>query len=187
MDKKKIENAVLSIIKAIGEDPRREGLRGTPRRVADSLEELLGGYTTDPKRVLEVEFDHASGMVVAKNIDFFSLCEHHLLPFYGVVHLGYLPGKKVVGISKLARLVDVYSKRLQLQERMTKQIADGLYENLKPAGVMVVVEAKHLCMMMRGVKNRGTVVTSEIRGAFVSAESREEFFSLVGDSISKNI
>jgi GTP cyclohydrolase I len=187
LDKKKIQAAVLSIIKAVGEDPRREGLRGTPRRVADSLEELLQGYSADAKHVLEVEFDHTSGMVVAKNIDFFSLCEHHLLPFYGVVHLGYLPGKKVVGVSKLARLVDVYSKRLQLQERMTKQIADGLYDNLKPTGVMVVVEAKHLCMMMRGVKSRGTVVTSEIRGAFQSAESREEFFSLVGDSISKNM
>ncbi len=179
MDKKRIHELTHSLLEAIGENPKREGLRDTPRRVADMFTELTEGYSMNPKEILSREWGEVSGMVVAKEIGFFSLCEHHILPFYGKVHIGYIPSKAVVGLSKLVRLVDCFSKRLQLQERMTKQIADALNENLHPHGVVVVVQARHLCMEMRGVKSGADIVTSEIRGQFEKFESRSEFFNML--------
>lgn len=179
MDKKRMQNITASLLEAIGEDPEREGLRDTPRRVADMFTELTEGYSMNPKEILSREWSEVSGMVVAKEIGFFSLCEHHILPFYGKVHIGYIPTKAVVGLSKLVRLVDCFSKRLQLQERMTKQIADALNENLHPHGVVVVVQARHLCMEMRGVKSGADIVTSEIRGQFEKFETRNEFFNML--------
>ncbi len=178
-NKARIEAAVKSILESLGQDTQREGLRGTPRRVAEAFAELTEGYAADPKKLLTVEFNETTGMVISKDIDFFSLCEHHMLPFFGKVHIGYIPNGKVVGLSKLARLVECYSRRLQLQERMTKQIADAIDSNLSPLGVVVVVEAEHLCMRMRGVKNENKIVTSEIRGQFAEAKSRQEFFELL--------
>ena len=174
-----MQNITASLLEAIGEDPEREGLRDTPRRVADMFTELTEGYSMNPKEILSREWSEVSGMVVAKEIGFFSLCEHHILPFYGKVHIGYMPSKAVVGLSKLVRLVDCFSKRLQLQERMTKQIADALNENLHPHGVVVVVQARHLCMEMRGVKSGADIVTSEIRGQFEKFETRSEFFNML--------
>ncbi len=168
-----------SLLEEIGENTKREGLRETPRRVADMYAELTEGYSMDPKQILSKEWNEVSGMVVVKDIEFFSLCEHHLLPFYGKVHIGYIPSKAVVGLSKLVRLVDCFSKRLQLQERMTKQIAETLNENLRPYGVVVVVQARHLCMQMRGVKSGADVLTSEIRGQFEKFETRNEFFEML--------
>ncbi|HMK82390.1 MAG TPA: GTP cyclohydrolase I FolE [Candidatus Bathyarchaeia archaeon] len=179
MNKDRMQQLTRGLLEEMGEDPKREGLRETPRRVSDMYEELTEGYRTDPKRVLAKEWSEVTGMVVAKDIDFFSLCEHHLLPFYGKVHIGYIPSKAVVGVSKLVRLVDCFSKRLQLQERMTKQICDALYSNLRPHGVVVVVQAKHLCMQMRGVRSGADIVTSEIRGQFEKFETRNEFFNML--------
>jgi GTP cyclohydrolase IA len=179
MDKERMRNITASLLETIGEDPKREGLRDTPRRVADMFTELTEGYSMNAKEILSREWSEVSGMVVAKEISFFSLCEHHLLPFYGKVHIGYIPSKAVVGLSKLVRLVDCFSKRLQLQERMTKQIADALNENLHPHGVVVVVQARHLCMEMRGVKSGADIVTSEIRGQFEKFETRNEFFNML--------
>lgn len=167
------------LLEVIGEDPKREGLKDTPRRVTDMYEELTEGYSMNPKKILAREWNEVTGMVIAKEIDFFSLCEHHLLPFYGKVHIGYIPSRSVVGISKLARLVDCYSKRLQLQERMTKQLADAINQNLKPLGVAVVVQARHLCMQMRGVKSNADIITSELRGQFEKSETRNEFFNML--------
>src|SRR5271157_3819090 len=133
MDKKRMQELTGSLLVAIGENPKREGLRDTPRRVADMFAELTEGYAMNPKEILSREWNEITGMVIAKEIDFFSLCEHHLLPFYGKVHIGYIPSRAVVGLSKLARLVDCFSKRLQLQERMTKQLADAINENLHPS------------------------------------------------------
>ncbi len=174
-----MQQLTKSLLEEIGENPKREGLVDTPRRVADMYAELTEGYSMNPKQILSKEWNEISGMVVAKDIEFFSLCEHHMLPFHGKVHIGYIPSKAVVGLSKLVRLVDCFSKRLQLQERMTKQIADALNETLKPYGVVVVVQARHLCMEMRGVKSGADIVTSEIRGQFEKFESRNEFFELL--------
>ncbi|HUK50770.1 MAG TPA: GTP cyclohydrolase I FolE [Terriglobales bacterium] len=179
MDKKRMQGITSSFIEAIGEDPTREGLRDTPRRVADMFAELTEGYAMNPKEILAKEWSEVSGMVVAKNISFFSMCEHHILPFYGNVHIGYIPSKSVVGLSKLVRLVDCFSKRLQLQERMTKQIADSLNDTLRPLGVVVVVQARHLCMEMRGVKSGADILTSELRGQFEKFETRNEFFNML--------
>jgi len=179
LKKKEVEAAVSGIIRAIGEDGKREGLVGTPMRVAESFKELTEGYSMNPSQVLDVEFNETTGMVVSKDIEFFSLCEHHLLPFFGKVHIGYIPNGKVVGISKLPRLVEVYSRRLQLQERLTKQIADALDKHISPLGVIVVVEADHMCTRMRGAKSNTRVVTSEIRGQFEDIKSRQEFFELL--------
>jgi len=179
-----IRKAVVTIIKAIGEDPKREGLVDTPKRVAEMYREIFAGLSMDPKEELKVgyELGHRE-MVVVKDIPFYSMCEHHLLPFYGLVHIGYVPDSsgRVVGISKLARVVDVIAKRPQIQERMTTQIADAIMEGLNPSGVAVVIKAEHLCMIMRGTKKPGSnVTTSAIRGAFRrKAESRAEFFSLI--------
>lgn len=183
-DEAKISAAVVSIIEAIGENPRREGLVDTPQRVAEMYAELFGGIDTDPREELMVgyELGHRE-MVIVRDIPFYSMCEHHFLPFYGTVHIGYIPDVRgrVVGISKLARVVEIIARRPQIQERMTTEIADTIMDGLNPSGVVVVIRAEHLCMVMRGVKKPGSnIVTSAIRGAFYThPESRMEFFSLL--------
>jgi GTP cyclohydrolase I len=183
-DQAKIKRAMTDIIKAIGEDPDREGLRDTPERVAEMYAELFMGIDKDPKDDLNVGFElgHRE-MIVLKDIPFYSMCEHHLLPFYGVAHVGYIPSDegRIIGISKLARVVETIARRPQIQERMTTEIADALDEGIKPAGVAVVIQAEHLCMIMRGIKKPGSnVITSAIRGAFRRRPaSRAEFFSLI--------
>jgi len=189
IDRTRIEAAALSIIEAIGEEPEREGLKGTPQRIADMYEEIFSGFAMDARAELATGFEAGHHeMVVLRDIPFYSMCEHHLLPFYGVAHVGYIPNSegRVVGVSKLARVVEVFAKRLQLQERMTTQIADAILEALRPDGVAVVVEAEHLCMTMRGIKKPGSnVVTSATRGLFRSkAATRSEFLSLVRGRIS---
>ncbi len=180
----KIQKAVASIIEAIGEDKAREGLVGTPGRVAEMYSELFAGMDKDPKEELSVGFEvgHRE-MVVLKDIPFYSMCEHHLLPFYGVAHVGYIPNAdgRIVGISKLARVVEIIARRPQLQERMTTEIADAIADGIKAAGVAVVIQAEHLCMIMRGIKKPGSnVITSAVRGAFQNRPvSRAEFFSLI--------
>ena len=182
IDKKKIEQAVAAIIEAIGEDPKREGLVGTPRRIAEMYDEIFAGIHHDPKEELQVGFkEEHHEMVIFKDIPFYSMCEHHFLPFYGLVHIGYIPSGRVVGASKMGRVVEVLAKRPQLQERLTTQIADTIVEVLQPQGVAVVVQAEHLCMTMRGVKKPGSnIVTSATRGLFRrSPATRSEFLSLV--------
>ena len=179
-----IKEAVTSIIRAIGEDPKREGLLGTPGRVAEMYAELFMGLDMDPREELTVGFEEGHReMVILRDIPFYSMCEHHLLPFYGVVHIGYIPNAtgRVVGGSKLARVVEIFAKRPQIQERMTTQIADAIVDGLKPDGVGVIVQAEHLCMVMRGIKKPGsTIVTSALRGTFRNrTETRAEFFSLL--------
>lgn len=170
-------------IELIGEDPEREGLRRTPGRVAEAFKYLAGGYKECPKKVLnDALFESTSDeMVIVKDIDFYSLCEHHMLPFFGKCHVAYLPTKKVVGLSKIPRLVDVYARRLQIQERMTQEIATTLMELIKPEGVGVVVEAQHLCMMMRGVQKQNSyAITSAMLGSFrEDARTRAEFLDLI--------
>ncbi len=183
-DEAKIKTAVASIIEAIGEDPNREGLAGTPERVAEMYAELFRGMGEDPSEELKIGFEigHRE-MVLLRDIPFYSMCEHHLLPFYGVAHIGYIPNEegRITGISKLARVVEIIAKRPQLQERMTTEIADAIVDGIKPDGVAVVVQAEHLCMIMRGIKKPGSnVITSAIRGIFKrKAASRAEFFSLI--------
>jgi GTP cyclohydrolase I len=179
-----IESAVTSIIKSIGEDPAREGLRDTPKRVAEMYAELFMGLEMSPKEELTVGFEEGHReMVILRDIPFHSMCEHHLLPFYGTVHVGYLPNAsgRVVGASKLARVVEIFAKRPQIQERMTTQIADAIVDGLQPDGVGVIVQAEHLCMIMRGIKKPGSaIVTSALRGTFRHRkEPRAEFFSLL--------
>ncbi|MHB8840801.1 MAG: GTP cyclohydrolase I FolE [Candidatus Aquicultor sp.] len=184
MDREKIEQGVRLILEGVGEDLNREGLRDTPRRVASMYEEILGGMDQDAVEILNVTFgeDHDE-MIIVKDIPIYSMCEHHLMPFIGKAHVAYIPGDdgRVTGISKLARVVDVFTKRLQVQERLTTQIADAMVEALKPKGVMVIVEAEHLCMTMRGVKKPGsTTVTSAVRGLFRSrGVARAEALSLI--------
>ena len=174
---------VGALLEQLGENPDREGLIDTPTRVAESLRYLTEGYASDPATIVGdalFALDGYDDMVVVKDIAFFSLCEHHLLPFFGRVHIGYVPDGKVVGLSKLPRLVDAYSRRLQVQERMTRQIADGIQEAINPQGVGVVIEARHLCMMMRGVeKQNSSTVTSAMLGVFQKQNTRAEFLSLV--------
>ena len=184
MDGKRIERAVLSILEAIGEDPIREGLSGTPQRVAEMYAEIFSGLDADPKIELLVGFEEGHReMVILRDIPFYSMCEHHLLPFYGVVHIGYIPNSegRVVGISKLARVVDIFAKRPQLQERMTSQLADTILETIRPDGIAVVIQAEHLCMTMRGTKKPGAnIITSATRGLFRNkAVTRSEFLALV--------
>ena len=172
VDHDRVERLVGELLEAIGEDPEREGLQATPRRVAAMYEELFAGIDDDPEEYLTVTFaaEHDE-MVMVRDIPFASLCEHHMIPFMGKVHVGYIPGDdgRVTGLSKMARLVDAYARRLQVQERMTTQIADAIASVLLPRGVLVVIEAEHLCMSMRGVKKPGTVtVTSSVRGLFRS-------------------
>ena len=171
-----------SILELLGEDPSREGLLKTPMRVAKALQKLTRRYTQDAHKVLlDALFEEKyNQMVIVKDIDFFSLCEHHMLPFYGKVHVAYIPNGYITGLSKIARVVDIFSHRLQVQERMTLQIKDCIQETLKPLGVMVVVEAKHMCMQMRGVEKQNAITTtSDFSGAFNQAKTREEFMNLL--------
>ena len=184
IDEAEIQRAITSIIKAIGENPDREGLVDTPRRVAEMYSELFQGLTLDPREELAVGFEEGyREMVIIRDIPFYSMCEHHLLPFYGVTHIGYIPNMKgrVVGASKLARVVEIVARRPQIQERMTTQIADAIYDGVYPDGVGVVIQAEHLCMVMRGIKKPGsTVGTSALRGTFRNnSDTRSEFFSLL--------
>jgi GTP cyclohydrolase I len=184
IDEAAIKKAVRSIIEAIGENPEREGLMETPRRFAEMYSELFGGMEQDPVEELRVgyELGHRE-MVILKDIPFYSMCEHHFLPFFGVVHIGYIPNKegRVVGTSKLARVVEIISRRPQIQERMATDIADTVVKGLNPDGVAVVIRAEHMCMTMRGIKKPGSsVITSALRGMFRSkASSRSEFLSLI--------
>ncbi len=181
-DKPRIERAVREILLAIGEDPDREGLRDTPARVARAYEFLFAGLAEDPARHLDVGFqEEHREMVLIRDIPLASVCEHHLIPFVGKAHVGYIPNERVVGLSKLARVVEGYSRRPQLQERLTKQIADALHKELEARGAIVVLEADHLCMTMRGVQKPGSVtVTSAVRGTYAEDErARQEAMSLI--------
>lgn len=181
-NREQIEYHVEQILKLIGEDTNREGLLETPARVTRMYEEIFAGYEVDPKDVLGVTFDeNHEELVIVKDIVFYSQCEHHMAPFFGKVHIGYVPSGQIVGLSKLARLVEAVTRRLQVQERITSQIADILEEALKPNGVMVVVEGEHLCMCARGIKKPGSMtVTSATRGTFrENPASRAEFLSLL--------
>lgn len=183
-DQQRAEDAVRELLHAIGEDPDRDGLRDTPARVARAYREMFAGLYTDPDSVLNTMFDEDHDeMVIVKEIPLYSTCEHHLVSFHGVAHVGYIPGRdgRVTGLSKIARLVDLYAKRPQVQERLTSQIADALVNKLDPRGVIVVVEAEHLCMAMRGVRKPGAVTTtSAVRGQFkTSAASRAEALDLI--------
>jgi GTP cyclohydrolase I len=183
-DLKKIEKLVRELLVELGEDPDREGLVRTPLRVAQAMSFLTNGYRTEPKKVInEALFTQKTGsMVIVKDIEVYSLCEHHMLPFFGRCHIGYLPNGKVFGVSKLARLVDLYARRLQLQERLTEEISQVIMDSIDAKGVAVMIEARHLCMMMRGVeKQNSTMVTSSVLGVFRDhPATREEFLALVG-------
>ncbi len=183
VDRPRAEAAVRELLIAIGEDPDRDGLQDTPKRVAKSYDELLAGLDQDPADVLNIEFEVGhEELVLVKDIELWSMCEHHLVPFFGVAHVGYIPaeGGRVTGLSKLARLVDVYARRPQVQERLTTQIAESLVEILKPKGVIVVLEAEHLCMAMRGVRKGGAkTVTSAVRGQLRDPATRAEAMGLI--------
>ncbi len=184
MDRDKIQRGVRLIIEGIGEDPAREGLAGTPARVADMYAEIFAGLDQDPGELLRVTFNEGhQEMVLVRDIPLYSVCEHHLVPFMGRAHVAYIPGKegRICGLSKLARVVDVFAKRPQVQERMTSQIADTIVESLRPSGVMVVIEAEHLCMSMRGVQKPGAITTtSAVRGIFErNLATRAEAMSLI--------
>ena len=184
MDKKKIEDAVRQILEAIGEDPDREGLIETPKRIAKMYEEIFSGLEQDPGEHLEKIFpgENHEELVLIKDIPFYSMCEHHLVPFFGKAHVGYLPKDgKLTGLSKLARVVETLSKKPQLQERLTSSVADIIMEKLKPYGVIVVIEAEHMCMTMRGVKKPGSkTITSAVRGGFATdAKARAEVMSFI--------
>nr|WP_221441569.1 GTP cyclohydrolase I FolE [Jiangella mangrovi] len=182
-DHARVEAAVRELLIAVGEDPERDGLLETPSRVARAYEEMFRGLRQNPADVLTTTFELGHDeMVLVKDIELASMCEHHLVPFYGYAHVGYIPGPtgRIAGLSKLARLVDVYAKRPQVQERLTSQVANSLVELLKPAGVIVVVEAEHLCMTMRGVRKPGAkTVTSAVRGQLRDATTRAEAMSLI--------
>lgn len=185
IDQEKVKQAVRLLLEGIGEDPDREGLRETPDRISRMYEEIYGGLEENPKAYLQKTF-HAENneMVMEKDIHFYSTCEHHLLPFFGKAHVAYVPDGKVVGLSKLARTVDVYARRPQIQEQLTGQIADALMEYLRPKGVMVLIEAEHLCMSMRGIKKPGSkTVTVVKRGAFLgNQELVQTFYAMLGRS-----
>lgn len=186
MDFESIRNAVIEIIKGVGEDPEREGLRNTPDRVSRMYTELLSGYSADPEKIINGALFHITydEMVLVRDIEFYSLCEHHMLPFLGRAHVAYLPKGKVIGLSKIPRIVEMYARRLQVQERMTRQIADVLQETLEPHGVAVVVEAMHLCSMMRGVKKHDArMTTSAMHGTFrTNLATRQEFLENISRS-----
>ena len=182
IDQARIARAVIEIIEAIGEDPDREGLAETPRRIAQMYAQLFSGLHEDPRAVLSRGFEEShKEMVILKDIPFYSLCEHHLLPFHGRAHVGYVPEGRIVGVSKIARAIDILARRPQMQERLTGQIADALMDGIGPDGVAVVIEAEHLCMTMRGVQKSGAVmITSAIRGGFRRrGVTRSEFLALV--------
>jgi GTP cyclohydrolase IA len=179
------EDIYRELLRRMGEDPSRDGLIATPARVEKTMAFLTKGYHEDPNQLLrgalfDVDYDE---MVIVKDVEMFSLCEHHMLPFFGKVHVAYIPKRKVVGLSKIARLVEVFARRLQVQERMTRQIADAIQDAIAPQGVGVVIEARHLCMMMRGIeKQNSSTVTSAMMGCFRQKETRSEFLSLVRSS-----
>ncbi|NLB89241.1 MAG: GTP cyclohydrolase I FolE [Syntrophomonadaceae bacterium] len=183
IDKPKIEQAVKMILEAIGEDPTREGLIDTPKRVANMYSEIFAGLDVEPKEFLEVTFsEFHDELVLVKDIPLYSMCEHHLLPFYGKAHVAYIPrGGKVIGISKLARVTEAYARRPQLQERLTSQIADCINQTINPMGVGVIIQAEHMCMTMRGIRKPGSVtVTSALRGLFQTRpQTRAELLSLI--------
>ena len=187
MDQQKDYNEELAyhyreVLRLLGENPDREGLLKTPQRVAKSMQFLTKGYREDPDAILRSALftEDYKQMVVVKDIDFYSLCEHHLLPFFGKAHVAYIPNGKVTGLSKIARIVDVYARRFQIQERMTTQIKECIQRTLNPLGVMVVIEAEHLCMQMRGVQKQHSITTtSDFTGAFTRQETREEFLRLI--------
>ena len=186
MNKERVEELVRELLLQMGEDPEREGLQRTPRRVAESYAFLTSGYEVDPGELInEAVFSHdADQMIIARNIDVYSLCEHHMLPFFGRCHVGYIPDGKVLGVSKIARLVDMYARRLQIQERLTDQIACAINKAVAPRGVGVTIEARHLCMAMRGVeKTDSLMVTSSVLGYFRASEAtRAEFMALIRQS-----
>ncbi len=176
MDQERVKKLVRELIIELGEDPTREGLRETPERIANMYKEIFGGYDSDSE--LSVQFSEDSDVVIARDIQFYSMCEHHMLPFYGRVHIAYSPNGRVFGISKLVRLVEKYSKRLQIQERLTKNIADELHsQGVK--GVVVLVDAEHMCMKMRGVKNDATLSSSAFRGIYENKEEKIGIMSLI--------
>ena len=183
MDKERIQNAVREILIAVGEDPDREGLVETPKRVANMYEEIFAGLTEDPKQHIKLFNEQSNDeMVIVKDIPFYSMCEHHLLPFFGMAHIGYIPSdNKIIGLSKLARIVNNFAKKPQVQERLTSDIADFLNDNLQPKGVAVIMEAEHMCMTMRGVKSAGAKTqTSALRGIMrTDAKTRAEVLSLL--------
>ncbi len=178
----KLAEHYKAILSLLGEDPEREGLLKTPTRVAKAMQILTRGYTQDPHKVLNDALfkEEYNQMVIVKDIDFFSMCEHHILPFYGKAHVAYIPNGHITGLSKIARVVDIFSHRLQVQERLTEQIMNCINDTLQPQGVMVVVEAKHMCMQMRGVEKQNSITTtSAYSGVFETARVREEFMSLL--------
>lgn len=184
MDKERVKKLVRELIIEIGEDPTREGLRGTPERIADMYKEIFGGYESDSE--LSVQFSEDSDVVVARNIQFYSMCEHHMLPFFGKIHIAYSPNGRVFGISKLVRLVEKFSKRLQIQERLTKNIADELYaQGVK--GVVVLADAEHLCMKMRGVRNDAMLSSSAYRGVYENKEEKEGIMAMIRRIPSDNL
>ena len=186
MNKQRVQELIRELLIELGEDPEREGLERTPVRVAESFAFLTSGYKVEPGELInEAVFSHqADQMIIARNIDVYSLCEHHLLPFFGRCHVGYIPGGKVIGVSKIARLVDMYARRLQIQERLTEQIAHAINKAIEPRGVGVTIEARHLCMTMRGVeKTDSLMVTSSVLGSFRASEAtRAEFMALIRQS-----
>jgi len=176
MDKERVKKLVRELIIEIGEDPTREGLKDTPKRIANMYEEIFDGYESDSE--LSVQFSEDSDVVVARNIQFYSMCEHHMLPFFGKIHIAYSPNGRVFGISKLVRLVEKYSKRLQIQERLTKNIADELFaQGVK--GVVVLADAEHFCMKMRGVRNDATLTSSAYRGIYENKEEKESIMAMI--------
>ena len=176
MDKERVKKLVRELIIEIGEDPTREGLKDTPERIANMYDEIFGGYESDSE--LSVQFSEDSDVVVARNIQFYSMCEHHMLPFFGKIHIAYSPNGRVFGISKLVRLVEKYSKRLQIQERLTKNIADELFaQGVK--GVVVLADAEHFCMKMRGVRNDATLTSSAYRGIYENKEEKESIMTMI--------
>ena len=184
MDKERVKKLVRELIIEIGEDPTREGLRETPERIANMYKEIFGGYDSDSE--LSVQFSEDSDVVIARDIQFYSMCEHHILPFFGKIHIAYSPNGKVFGISKLVRLVEKYSKRLQIQERLTKNIADELYsQGVK--GVVVFADAEHLCMKMRGVRNNATLSSAAFRGIYENKEEKESIMTLVRKRASDSV
>ena len=181
MENKNHKELVKQIIKAIGDNPDREGLLDTPKRVVKSWNTIFGGYNQNPKDILNTQFtEDYKSMVVCSDIEFYSTCEHHMLPFYGKCHIGYVPHKKVVGLSKLPRLLDAFSRRLQIQERLSEQVADSIMKYLDPLGTGVIIHAKHHCVLCRGVQNQNSkMITSSVRGIFQEAHIKEEFHRLI--------
>ena len=184
MSQDKIANLIKELLLEIGEDPSREGLQETPERVARSFRKLYGGYEEDPRKIITVfENEGYNEMLIAKDIDFYSMCEHHMLPFFGKAYVGYIPNEKIIGLSKMPRMVEMYSRRLQNQERLTKQIAETLNELMAPKGVGVVLKAEHLCMKARGVEKQNCeIITSSFAGSFIKDDrTRSEFLNLIGN------